>query len=189
MIADRIKRLVMLIVIATPIVFGGLAINAHLEVSGFQRLIQQDYQRQLEKEEMCKALSDEQRSNRYLCSYENKQWSQQNTKSIDDGLIYWRELEELYTSIATFVPLVTLAVYIAGVWVWVGKIGGIEAEKIKNILLAQRGKITLVTVFVLGGLISYSLWPDRMTDALIRGGIKGLVITVVVWGIVKLVKK
>lgn len=179
----------MLIVVLTPIVFGGLAINTYLEVSGFEKLIQEDLERQFDRHEKCQALSVEERGKKYLCSNEREQWATETAKGLDEAMAYWREKNELYTDIAIYVPLLTLALYFAGKWVWIGKVANEDTEAIKKTLWDNRMAIATAVLVLFLFLLSYMFWPERVTEALFRGLTKGVLIAVIGLGIFKLMKK
>ena len=153
--ANRIKRLILLIAVIALTVFGGLAINAYWEVQGFRKLYFELLEEKLKRSEECKTLIS------LTC---DRDWLTSGTEFAAESLTGWESDYELYKSLAIYVPLGTIVLYFACLWIWFGKFTSTERvsltpEPKKNIVLfnplvwlsnAYAGTVSLWQVFVFG---------------------------------------
>ncbi len=115
----RIKRFVLLVLIAVPVVFGSLALHANSQVEGLQKNYAEQLNKQRQKEADCEALSPEKRQGTVLCTQE---WLAMGASVAEEAIAAWRDDYELYKAIALYVPVGTLALYFAFWWVWFGRL-------------------------------------------------------------------
>lgn len=193
MIEDRLKRLIVLVLVVIPVVFGGLAINANNKVSEFQVLLDQGRQKRIDQDIECKKLTgDELRLG--SCG---KGLDIDPDKIIVEGLVYWRERLDFYKSITMYIPLATIALYFSVKWVWFGRVGdsGKTNERSTvntNIttrkkwrfieLIVRHKKNTVLSLLFFSLLaVSYFIAPETMYQVLVSGTVQVVVVVGVVW--------
>jgi hypothetical protein len=193
MIEDRFKRLIVLVLVVIPIVFGGLAINAHNNVSEFQVLLDQSRQKRIDQDIECKKLTGD----GLRLGPCGKGLDIDPDKIIVDRLVYWRERLDFYEAIAMYIPLATIALYFSVKWVWFGKvsdsgkifdrftvpINNSEKNRSRFIeLIVRHKKNTVFTLlFFLLLAISYYIAPETMYHVLVSGTVQVVVVVGVVW--------
>lgn len=184
MIAARIKRLVLLVVVLAPVAFGALTLHSYREMLDFQQLIREHTQKQLEKSEFCKNQSAEERRLNYSCSDSATYMDNDSLKMLGEGVLYWRERYELYKELAIYLPLVTLALYFFLKWIWLGRIANEEPDGIQKMLWRHCKSIALTVVVILGIGVLNVLRPERTVEILAKvvvGAVVGVAVVLIMW--------
>jgi hypothetical protein len=193
MIEDKLKRLIVLVLVVIPVVFGGLAINAHNNVSEFQVLLDKNRQERIDRDIECKKLiGDELRLG--SCG---KGLDIDIDKTIVDGLVYWRERLDFYKSITMYIPLATIALYFSVKWIWFGRVSdsGKTNERstvntnntarkkwrLIELIVRQKKNAVLSLLFFSLLAVSYFIAPETMYQVLISGTVQVVVVVGVVW--------
>lgn len=192
-IEARIKRLMLLILVAVPVVFGGLAINAYTEVKGHEALFDQIRQKRIDQADVCGKLSEDELRLSYSCSAAGKGLDVDTDKMIAEGLMYWRERLDFYVAIVAYVPLATIALYFSFKWIWFGRLGGVGKSfdastrternqwRLVELLVRQKKNVGLAVLFVLLLASSFVLFPEKAYQILVGSTVQVLVVVGVVW--------
>ena len=196
MIEARIKRLILLVLVIVPVVFGGLAVNAYKEVKGIEADWDQTRQKRIEQSVVCGKLTEEELRLSYSCSDAGKGLDVDTDKMMAEGLTYWRERLDFYVMVAVYVPIAVIALYFSFKWIWFGRssdskrtFGGLTkninsagAKETKiGLLVRQKKSVGLAVLFLLLLATSYALAPEKTYHVLVSSTVQVLVVVGVVW--------
>ena len=190
MVAERIKRLMLLIVVLVPIVFGGLATFEHYEIAYWQksfRLKTDEYYKHLED---CKSVEIHQLT---TCDW-GIEIRKEGVEISREALSSHGEKFQLYSDVAIYVPLATLALYFAVMWIWFGKVPNfkehnINLTEIKQAAYKHRVTLGYCALAVVGLFVSMAFWENKYVQNMAIGGGVGVAVGLVVAVIKLLFKK
>jgi hypothetical protein len=179
MIENRIKRVLMFVLILVPLVFGGLAAYQKHDSKAWQAIIQQLNTQTLELMTECEKLNPYEKQLN-LCD-SGTQWRRESAREAAQYYSDSREKFELYTSIAIYFPISTLALYFVARWIWIGKVANEEPDELQRKIWKHRKTIAISVAAIFGSVLSYWLWPERTTKIFISGVVQAILMVSVVW--------
>lgn len=190
MIAERINRLVMLIVLLAPIVFGGLATYEYRESSKADSNVSYWRKVSIKKYDECQAMKETSEAWLYSSCIGVVDTALESLDYAEKLSNQHNENFDLYISIAIYVPFATLALYVALMWIWLGKFpalpnGMLSGNQINNfdawhVVHTHRVTIGYCVLAVVGALFCFVFWENKYVQKMAVGGGVGAFVAIAV---------